>query len=82
MIIQKTHLIEGMDYIIREVDFGTTVVDGAVMSSPDGVAIIWINARVCPKRKVDALDHELEHLANDDLYSERSVEEIERSMSI
>lgn len=82
MTTQKTHLIEGMDYIIREVDFGNSAADGAVMSSPDGVAIIWINARVCQKRKADALDHELEHLANDDLYSERSVEEIERGMAI
>lgn len=73
-------LIEGLDYIVRYVPFPNTGADGAVLSSPDGLACIYINSRVCPKRQQQALKHELEHLMNDDLYSEESAIEIEGRM--
>lgn len=70
-------IVEGQDYVIREIDFGNSAADGAVVSHPDGVVTIFINQRVCPQRKKDALEHELDHIANDDLYSELPIEEIE-----
>lgn len=70
-------LIEGQDYVIRQIDFGNCAADGAVMSSEDGIVYIYINKRVCPQRRLDALIHEFKHIANDDLYSELSIEEIE-----
>ena len=70
-------LCEGQDYVIRTADFGSSAADGAVMSCEDGVANIYINIRVCPQRQRDALKHELDHIANDDLYSEAPIEEIE-----
>lgn len=73
-------LIEGLDYIVRYVPFPNAGADGAIMSCPDGLACIYINSRVCPKRQRQALKHELEHLENDDLYSEESATEIEGRM--
>lgn len=76
-------LVEGQDYVLRCVPFPNCATDGAVMSTPEGIACIFINTRVCPKRQQIALQHELEHLANDDLYNdELTTEEIEDRMSI
>ena len=72
-------LIEGQDYVIRCVPFPNSAVDGAIVSHPD-FPNIYINSRVSPKRQREALQHELDHLKNDDLYSEDPAEEIERRM--
>lgn len=74
----EKHLVEGQDYVVREIDFGNSAADGAVMSCEDGVPNIYINGRVCPKRRREALEHELEHIVNNDLYSDRPIEEIEK----
>ena len=74
-------LIEGMDFVVREVPFPTCGVDGAIVSQPDGLACIYINANVCDTRKREALRHELEHLKHDDLYSEESASSIEGRMN-
>ena len=74
-----SNLIEGMDYTVRYLPFPNCAVDGAVVSHPD-IPCIYINSKVCPKRQREALKHELEHLANDDLYSDELAEEIERRM--
>ena len=75
-------LTEGMDYTIRVIPFPNCAVDGITMSHPD-IDCIYINSRVCLKRQQIALQHELEHLANDDLYNdELTTEEIEDRMSI
>lgn len=72
-------LIEGQDYVVRYVPFPNCAADGAVVSHPD-IPTIYINSRVCPKRQREALQHELDHLANDDLYSDELAEVIERRM--
>ena len=72
-------LIEGVDYTIRFAPFPNCEVDGAIVSNPDMPCIV-INTRVCPKRQQEALKHEMEHLMNDDLYSEEDVEIIEGRM--
>ena len=72
-------LIEGQDYVVRYVPFPNCAADGAVVSHPD-IPTIYINSRFCPKRQREALQHELDHLANDDLYSDELAEVIERRM--
>lgn len=72
-------LIEGQDYVVRYVPFPNCAADGAVVSHPD-IPTIYINSKVCPKRQREALQHELDHLANDDLYSDELAEVIERRM--
>lgn len=73
-------LIEGLDYIVREVPFPNNAADGVTVSHPDGIPNIYINSNVCPKRKKEALKHELEHLMKGDLFSEESAECIESRM--
>ena len=72
-------LIEGQDYVIRCVPFPNSAVDGAIVSHPD-ISCVYINSRVSPKRQREALQHELDHLKNDDLYSDDPAVEIERRM--
>ena len=72
-------LIQGMDYEIRCVDLKTTGVEGVVVSGPDCPTIV-INSRLSEKKQHEALEHELQHLKNDDLYSDESVDVIERRM--
>ena len=72
-------LVEGQDYIVRCVPFPNCAVDGAIVSSVD-FPCIYINSRVCPKRQREALQHELEHLENGDLYSDDPAEAIEGRM--
>lgn len=74
-----TQLVEGRDYVIRCVPFPNCGVDGAVVSHPD-IPCIYINTRVCPKRQREALEHELAHLKNNDLYSDEPAADIERRM--
>ena len=73
--------IEGQDYVLRYVPFPNCATDGAIVKHPDGMPNIYINSRVCPKRQQTALKHELEHLANDDLYSEEPMWMIEGRMN-
>ena len=72
-------LIEGQDYVVRCIPFPNCAVDGAIVSHPD-IANIYINEKISPERQREALQHELEHLENDDLYSEESAEVIEGRM--
>lgn len=73
-------LVEGQDYVVRQVPFPNCSADGAVVSHPD-LACIYINSNVCPTRQKEALEHELEHIENGDLYSDDSASEIEERMN-
>ena len=72
--------IEGQDYVLRYVPFPNCAADGAILKHPD-IPCIYINTRVSPKRQKKALKHELEHLKNDDLYSEEPTWLIEGRMN-
>lgn len=73
-------LIEGMDFVVRVVPFPNCGADGAVVSHPD-IACIYINENVCPRRQKIALQHELQHLTQGDLYSDDPISEIEGRMN-
>lgn len=72
--------IEGQDYVLRCVPFPNCAADGAIVKHPDGMPNIYINTRVSTERQISALKHELEHLANDDLYSDEPIWMIEGRM--
>lgn len=69
-------LVEGQDYVVRQVPFPNCATDGAVVSHPD-IACIYINSNVCLTRQKEALEHELRHLENGDLYSQEDAVIIE-----
>lgn len=72
--------VEGQDYAVRLVDFGTSDVDGVIVSSDGDFANIYINSRVCEKRRLSAYRHELTHLERDDLYSSVPVSILETTI--
>lgn len=72
-------LIEGQDYCLRFVPFPNNAADGVVVSHPD-IACVYINTNVCESRQRDALEHELKHIENGDLYSEEDAIIIEGRM--
>lgn len=74
-------LLEGQDFVIRWLPFPNCKVDGAIMRHPDGIAQIYINSRVSQERQLAALQHEMEHLYKDDLYSDEPREMIEGRMN-
>ena len=53
-------------------------VKGLIKAVPDG-ELILINEYLSENAKQEALEHELAHLLHDDLFSDKPVEEIEKS---
>ena len=74
-------LVPGQDYTVRLLDMKTIHVEGIVISDPDGCCTVVINQRLSPEEQRRALQHELDHIRNDDLYDEvNDVAEIERRL--
>ena len=65
------------DFFVRIVDLPTTI-GGMVSPNDDGTFSIYINARLSTDQQRKALDHELDHIRNDDFYSSATIEECER----
>lgn len=70
-------LIEGVDYFVRFVDFPNCKCNGALMLNPDGTYSVYINARASEAQKRKAMRHEYDHMANDDLYGDKDIREVE-----
>lgn len=65
-------LIEGMDYVVRMMSLPGDI-HAAVTFDPDGRANIYVNAGLSPEAQRRALDHEMCHVARDDLYSHMTI---------
>lgn len=65
------------EYCVYIMDLPGTV-RAAVRISPDGFASIYINAHLSYAEQQTALRHELRHLRRGDMYSFRSIRQIER----
>ena len=55
-------------------------VKGLIKAVPDG-ELILINEYLSEKAKAETLEHELAHLVRDDLFSDKSIEEVEHGES-
>lgn len=55
-----------------------TDVRGAVRISPDGFASIYINAALSYTEQQKVFRHEMRHLRRGDMYSFRSIRQVER----
>ena len=71
------------EYLVNEGVYVNVVplpgrVKGLIKAVPDG-ELILINEYLSEKAKQEALVHELAHLLRDDLFSEKSIQEIEKS---
>lgn len=69
-------LIENQDYFVRVIPLPCNLC-GMVTPNDDGSFSVYINADIDDQRKKEALDHELEHIENDDFYNGRPITEIE-----
>lgn len=70
-------LVENQDYFVRVVPFPVNSVGGMVMPNPDGSFSIYINSNLSQERQKQALDHELDHIRNNDFYNGKLLQEIE-----
>lgn len=72
-------LIEGCDFFVRVVPFPVGVKPhGMVMPNDDGTFSIYLDARVTHERRKRSCDHEVEHIAENDFYNGKSIEEVEQ----
>lgn len=51
--------------------------EAVVLPNDDNTFDIYLNSRLCPRKQQEALEHELNHLRMDHLYSEEPVEKNE-----
>lgn len=65
-----------IDCTVRLVDLPVTV-RGLVSEDETGWPNVYINARLSREMQREALRHELDHIANDDLYNTRPIEVVE-----
>ena len=71
-------MIEGADYFVRVVNFpkGVNRV-GLVLLNSDGTYSVYINAKASEAQKKKAMRHEYNHMANDDLYGDKDIRDVE-----
>lgn len=65
-----------IDCTVRLVDLPVTV-RGLVAEDETGWPSIYLNARLSREMQMEALRHELDHIAEDDLYNARPIEDVE-----
>ena len=71
--------IEGCDYFVRVMKFPEPV-PAFVRLNSDGTYSLYLNADYDLIHWIDDYEHELWHIIHDDLYGEKNITEIERSM--
>jgi Zn-dependent peptidase ImmA (M78 family) len=70
-------LIEGSDYTVRLIPFPVYNVGGMVTPNPDGSFSVYINSNLSQERQKQALEHELDHIRNNDFYNGKPIQEVE-----
>lgn len=64
------------DVFVHVIDFKNTKVSEAVTVNSDGTYSIFINSRMDDSKQIDAYNHALKHIMNDD-FSKTDVDAIE-----
>ncbi len=71
-------MIEGVDYFVRLVRFPNRSTPGQIWLNADGTYDIYIDERLTNEQRVEALTHELRHLAADHFTSPLDIKSVER----
>lgn len=71
-------MIEDADYFVYLVDFPTCKCNGALALNDDGTYSVYINAKASDEQKKKAMRHEYDHMANDDMYGDQDILNIEK----
>jgi len=66
------------DFFVRLVPFPSGRIHGATSPNEDGTFNVYIDANAEPDTQIEAYWHEYEHMAYDDFYSGKTIEEIEK----
>lgn len=66
------------DYCVREVPLPYGVKGCVTPNADDDGFSIYINSRLSEDQKRKALEHEVDHIKNDDFYNDKPIEEIEK----
>lgn len=69
--------LEGVDYFVRYMNLPPKIF-AYVRSNGDGTFSVYIDPRRSFEQQIDDYAHEIKHIVNDDLFSDRPVWEIER----
>lgn len=69
-------ILDGADYVVRFVDLPPSI-GGVITPNDDGTFSIYINARHSVDRQLAAFKHEVNHIAQNDFYNGKSIQEIE-----
>lgn len=69
--------MEGVDYFVRYMKLPPKIF-AYVRSNGDGTFSVYIDPRRSCEQQIDDYAHEIKHIVNDDLFSDRPVWEIER----
>lgn len=70
--------LENADYFIRVLHFGVPI-PAFIRLNNDDTYSMYLNAD-CPEKWMDAYEHELMHISNDDIYKECDIREIEEGL--
>ena len=71
-------MIEGVDYFVRGINFPPDIHrGGVVLLNDDGTYSVYLNARASAHARKKAMRHEYNHMANDDMYGDKDIREIE-----
>lgn len=69
--------MEGVDYFVRYMNLPPKIF-AYVRSNGDGTFSVYIDPRRSCDQQIKDYAHEIKHIVNDDLFSDRPVWEIER----
>lgn len=71
-------MIEGIDFFVYLVSFPNNVKgNGLLALNDDGTYSVYLNARASVYARKKAMRHEYAHMANDDMYGDKDIREIE-----
>lgn len=69
--------MDNADFFIYMVPFPPGNIHGAVRPNADGTFSVYIDINAAPDVQQDAYWHEYQHMAFDDFYNNKPIEEIE-----
>lgn len=74
-------MIENADYFVRVIQFpkGVNRV-GIVLLNEDGTYSVYLNSRASEAQKRKAMRHEMLHMANDDMFGDKDIRQIEKGI--
>lgn len=70
-------LIEGVDYLIRQLGGLNSKIKGFVCEDADGVYNIYVNKDHTREQQMQTIKHELEHIENEDIESPSPADQLE-----